>query len=331
MAPLPYRQACWALLEGATRPLLCCGRGGGPSPEGPYQDHPPRLAGHWRVATMGRGPRSAVLPGRLSLEDLQIEVVDNFSLVVLGGVRTRDPSILTVTDGDLLEVILRKTDQLSPSSSGSPGPSLGSDDADGDGQPDSADFSSGSTPPGAGPHGPPPPEPVNRPRSRSPYGRTWTPADDGTSPSTPISIFEALPAPVFDLTANRLPFPHSEENTRRLLCQWPTSWMQYDTASVKLKETTRQALQQAPTWQQLFSQCQQGEPVSFRLFTDGSADSSPKSSGYCVVILIQVGALVSFCCWLLERLDICLALCFELCCRKGALLCCRVLWEYIRR
>ena len=227
------------------------------------------------------------------LEALQIQVVDGFTLVVLGGVRSRHPGILHVADGELLEVVLQRTTQLSPSSSTSPSSSSHHEDPDDefdDPVPGSSEFSD-SPPHGPGPHGPPPPAPQNRPRSRSPRTRTRDP--DGPQPDLnvprQVRLFDALPIPEYDLTLHRLPFPHQAEHLARLLRPWPLSWLNFDLAEVAMKAVTRQALQQSPTWQQLVSMRPVGEPVQFHLYTDGSSDPRRGRSGYSVIILLQIG------------------------------------------
>ena len=85
-------------------------------------------------------------------------------MVVVGGRRGRDEGVLLVEDGDLLELILRKTAEITPTPSGSEEGSQSSDDeSGGDNLPSSE---TPSTPPearGPGPFGPPPPRPVNEP------------------------------------------------------------------------------------------------------------------------------------------------------------------------
>ena len=76
--------------------------------------------------------------------------------------------LLFVSDGDLLEASLRPTEDITPAEAAATGGDSSEDQDD-----DDPDIMRAARPPrGPGPFGPPPPSPVNRPRSRTPPGHT---------------------------------------------------------------------------------------------------------------------------------------------------------------
>ena len=119
-----------------------------------------RGLGHWPQWTTVEG--QYFHPGRY-VEALQIDVVDEFSVVVQGGRRHGSDGHILVQDGELIEITLRRTADLTPTRDGdSEGSGPGDTESEGeesdpdpDGQPDSADFSDHPLD-GEGPRGPPP-------------------------------------------------------------------------------------------------------------------------------------------------------------------------------
>ena len=148
-----------------------------------------------------------------------------------------------VQDGELIEVALRRTDAITPSPAQESSETENSGDGDGDETseaedplPDSSDFST-EGPTGAGPWGPPPPQPVNRERSRTPTRHQGL---------QPIELANLRPVPSYDLTVDTLQLPSIPETWKSCPKLWDLDWLNLQ--RLPLKTATKQALQEAVTW-----------------------------------------------------------------------------------
>ncbi|CAE7378412.1 grxB [Symbiodinium sp. CCMP2456] len=259
-------------------------------------------------------------------EGLQIPYVEGYSLIVKGGRRCRDGVRIRVLDGEVIELLLKRTEEVAPTSSSF---EPDSDDDDGDSgddnddndhpMPNSSDFSDPSPPAEGGPYGPPPPRPVNEDRSRSPRREeqgqggpnephkeaqmapmddsateSGLPVGDGQLPSASavLRLAEHLPPVQYNLTDHALELPHSVEQINRLRQPWPTDWMEVDLQHLPLHPAAKKAAQETVTAEDLL-QDKTGEPIEFLLYTDGSASCQHRTSGYAVIILVQIGAAVA--------------------------------------
>ncbi|CAE6939333.1 Pol [Symbiodinium sp. CCMP2592] len=318
----PLQVAAWAfgLTEGAfrlraptDRPVRLCWKGAsvhslvavvprhvGPSDTASVIFLDLRGVGHWPQWTTVDGP--LFHPGRY-VEDLQIELVEGFSVVVQGGRIRGEDGYVEVQDGEVLEIVLRQTATLTPTQEGSSGASDDEEDDDcEDGEssstfdalPDSSDFSEGA-PNGPGPWGPPPPEPVNAPRrgrSRSPARRGDTTSGPPTSPAT-ISIAAELPVPTYDLTIDTLKLPSVPPAWTTHPKPWPPTWLHFHLGGLPLKEATTKALAQTVPWPELLARHNVNDLLEIELYTDGSANKDSTKSGFAITILLRVGLCVA--------------------------------------
>ena len=208
-----------------------------------------------------------------------------FTVVVRGGRKHGGDGHLRVQDGELIEVALRRTDAITPSPAQESSETENSGDGDGDETseaedplPDSSDFST-EGPTGAGPWGPPPPQPVNRERSRTPTRHQGL---------QPIELANLLPVPSYDLTVDTLQLPSIPETWKSCPKLWDLDWLNLQ--RLPLKTATKQALQEAVTWQELLARPRQPHELEVQLYTDGSAVASPQRSGYVVTIILRLGS-----------------------------------------
>ncbi|CAE7825551.1 unnamed protein product [Symbiodinium sp. CCMP2592] len=229
-------------------------------------------------------------PGKF-IQDLQIRVVEGFVITVEGGRRHGVDGELKVQDGETLRVLLQ-------SSGNSPGrerhpttddeePSEDHDDSSStrDALPDSSDLSGGSPSRGPGPFGPPPPEPVNRPRSRSPRHRT----EQNLPAARRLQLADVIPVQTFDLTKQSLTLPRVPESWTTRQAPWPLNWFRPDLTKLPLKPATRKGLEDAISCEDLLARPRASGDLTICLYTDGSADQGQQRSGYAVTILLRLG------------------------------------------
>ncbi|CAE7580998.1 unnamed protein product [Symbiodinium sp. CCMP2592] len=219
------------------------------------------------------------------IHNLHIDFVGGYAIEVHGGKKLRGGWI-EIEDGEVLVVSLRRSTRARHG----PPPGDGDDDEDEesedsspteDAMPNSSDLSSHS-PQGPGPHGPPPPEPV-RDRSRSPLR---PPPADMRQPC-PLQLAEAIPAPVYDLTDNRVTLPYDYAGLAALASPWPPSWVSFDLEALKIEDQTIAALPDLHPWTELFPVARSPSDLEFHLYTDGSYDQKGGGLGYGVVIMLN--------------------------------------------
>ncbi|OLQ02300.1 hypothetical protein AK812_SmicGene14861 [Symbiodinium microadriaticum] len=235
-------------------------------------------------------------PGQY-VEDLAVEVLPEFSIVVKGGKKIRGSTNLRVNDGDTLEISLRRTEDITDTES---------EDEDDDSDPDedmeedeevlrSSDLSIGSPPSGPGPHGPPPPEPVNRQRSRSPRrSPEHTPEESGTTAAT-LELAKCVPSPSFDLQEDVVELPHEPQDIRQTFHVWPPDWFRDLQLPPKLKKETKKAMSELVHWTKVLRAGMEQDPVEVDLYVDGSYFARTRKSGYAVAVFLRcAGALALF-------------------------------------
>ncbi|CAE7830408.1 Pol [Symbiodinium sp. CCMP2592] len=224
----------------------------------------------------------------LYVESLQIEVIPEYTIVVRGGTPHGNEGHVWVADGDTLDIHFQRVADLTPSptSHGSEGSEESSSTRDA--LPDSSDLS-GSPPRGPGPWGPPPPRPVNQPRSASRSPRRHALA--GEEPPVPVTICLAnqIPVPVYDLTMETLELPDVPASWKDCPTPWPLTWLIGDISQLPLKDVTKAAIDTTVDWRALLSKPRGAEELHVLLYTDGSANQQNGTSGYAVTILLRIG------------------------------------------
>ncbi|CAE7596336.1 unnamed protein product, partial [Symbiodinium sp. CCMP2456] len=227
------------------------------------------------------------------LEDIQVEYVQDYSLVVQGGRRDRGPTILKVADGELLEVSLRRTAELTPSE-GEQEEDDGSDDDSSSGSrgalPGSSEFSRGSPPRGPGPFGPPPPVPVNRPRSRSPRRSPERTPEMG---DRQLLLADRLPGVSYDLQEELLELPHDVRRIGQTFHIWPPDWLSVDVSLLQLRQETKEAMKSLVHWTQVLLAGGREGALEAELYVDGSYFSKKTKSGYAVAIFLRCSGLLA--------------------------------------
>ncbi|CAE7254963.1 Pol [Symbiodinium sp. CCMP2456] len=254
---------------------------------------------------IGLWPQWVAIPGDLLdpgayAEGLQIPYIEGYSLIIKGGQRHRDGVRIRVLDGEVIEFLLKRSDEVTPTSSSlEPDSSDDDDDHGGDDgddndhpMPNSSDFSDPSPPAGEGPYGPPPPRPVNEERSRSPRredrNHGGQPGED-TSEGRHLRLSDHVPLPVYDLTDQYIPLPHNEEDLWALCKPWGNEWIVQQIPELNWHPATASELHGQMAWSDLLA-ANSGEHVELCLYTDGSADLKAGQSGYAVTILLKIGA-----------------------------------------
>ncbi|CAE7299602.1 unnamed protein product [Symbiodinium sp. CCMP2592] len=229
------------------------------------------------------------------IDGLQIPYREGYSVVVLGGQRTEDGVHLRVQDGELLEVVLRSTEDITPTENpeeDSESSELGEDDDTSDAVdmlPDSSDLSQRSPPRGPGPFGPPPPTPVHYDRSRSPR-RHNLPENSG---GEKIELHACLPPATHSIAEELIELPHTPEDITTAFHVWPSDWMSYDVRTLDLKDTTKQALQDLPHWSQLLQVHGSDTKLTAFLYVDGSHYEKTNRAGYGVAIILRCAGILA--------------------------------------
>ncbi|CAE7244447.1 unnamed protein product [Symbiodinium sp. CCMP2592] len=240
---------------------------------------------------------------------LQVDVVDNFTIVVKGGRTKGRHGVIEVEDGEVLEVVLVPTTSLTSSASPTSEANDDEDDSDdehrgNDNMPSSSDLPSPDGPPqGSGPFGPPPPQPVNRPRSRSPRGRdralsvhtvdTRTHHDSPTAtdlassegPFT-VRLAEHVEAPSFSLLSQTVTLPHDPTTGHKLTCPWPLDWLHFEVENFDFKEVTKEAISDLKNWKDILTGLGPHDLPSLHIYVDGSWDPNTGLGGFAIAIFI---------------------------------------------
>ena len=230
------------------------------------------------------------------VESLQVEVIADFTVVVRGGLRHGNEGYVWVEDGDRLEIHFQRIADLTPSedSSGND-PSDGSSSA-GHPLPGSSDFTDGEPPHGPGPWGPPPPSPVNGPRStsRSPrrhHNERGLMQEEGSA--QPLCLAELVPVPVYDIAQESIALPRIPMHWKDRPVPWPLTWVVNNLDDVPLKSATLDALAQTIEWTELLARPRGDDVLELHLYTDGSANNKAKTSGYAVAVLLKLGVYIA--------------------------------------
>ncbi|CAE7722823.1 unnamed protein product, partial [Symbiodinium sp. CCMP2456] len=248
---------------------------------------------------IGLWPQWVAVPGDFLdpgayAEGLQIPYIEGYSLIIKGGRRHRDGVRIRVLDGEVIEFLLKRSDEVTPTSS-SFDPDSGDDEEDRNGDegddndhpmPNSSDFSDPSPPEGDGPYGPPPPQPVNR--SRSPRRRSGEPQgphmDGNERGTTAVRLADYVHPPQFDISKENILFPGVQENIRTLMRPWSPEWLKPDLSQCDMKQTTKERLRETAHWADILGA---QDPFSLHIYTDGSWLAPRKLGGYGVVLLLM--------------------------------------------
>ncbi|CAE6948720.1 unnamed protein product [Symbiodinium sp. CCMP2592] len=232
-------------------------------------------------------------------EELDMPDVPGWTLMVQGGEPRDDGAHIDIKMGDMLVMYLSKeTGEQSEDATMQDSDDPPSDD-DSDSSSNTSDYLNGSSSEGppadydptGEPRGPPPPRPVNMPRSRSPR-RRQTEMLGQTEERRELKIYDYLPVQQFDLTQVRLPFPHTHDQVRSLFKPWPATWRRWNLSGVDFNEAAKEVLNNAVSGDDILNKmC--AEPPTISIYTDGSANEAAGRSGYAAVILLNLGAAVA--------------------------------------
>ncbi|CAE6959382.1 unnamed protein product [Symbiodinium sp. CCMP2592] len=228
---------------------------------------------HWTPAQHG-----IVHPGRY-IQTFRLPRIDGYSVIVKGGKKYGDQGLLQVDDGEVLEVVLRRQGDIS-----SPEPQ-DSDDQESDDSdwrhnlPSSSDLTPPGHQEGEGPFGPPPPQPVNRERSRSPHA--------GNGRTRVLELSRHVSPVQYDLEEELIELPHGREDVKQILRTWPADWLNYSPMQLPLKDETRQALRDTLHWSQLLVMQAEGHDLEAEVYVDGSYFPEGQRSGYGVAVLLR--------------------------------------------
>ncbi|CAE7770281.1 Pol [Symbiodinium sp. CCMP2592] len=237
--------------------------------------------------------QNCFFPGDV-VEALDIHFCQGFSLVVTGGRKGRTPGLLYIQDGDLLEASLRATADITPtqheggeSEDDDEESDNGDTDSTRDMLPSSDELPDAPFPTGPGPFGPPPPQPVNRDRSRSPA--RGHPASR-VQPEI-ISLIDHFPkrdVERYSLSANAITLPQADFNPMVIYRPWPPTWLRFETSCLNVPLCTQAALQTFWPWTAVLSLCASHGPPHLRLYTDGSWLEKAGLGGFSVVVVLEV-------------------------------------------
>ncbi|CAE7717929.1 unnamed protein product [Symbiodinium sp. CCMP2592] len=216
-----------------------------------------------------------------------------WAVMVEGGEPHADGATITVQPGEVLAFHLKKdeadSDEDMPGDDGD-GDSSGSgtdDSSDGtDALPDSSEMGSPHQPvPGEPPRGPPRPEPVNRPRSRSPRRRAFDPGAMGPA----LELANMLPPPTFDLGLQSVQLPLAQEDLQQCMgWVWDTEWMAPLPSSLEYKPPTVEALRDMKHWSDVLLNDAGPAEVEVHLYSDGSWLAEQSLGGYAVAVIVAV-------------------------------------------
>ncbi|CAE7419468.1 unnamed protein product [Symbiodinium sp. CCMP2592] len=274
-----------------------------PGPQSTPEDDPDTTVLFVDLRGLALFPQWMLLPGQLFnstdyLADLPVPVVDGWTVVVEGGARTEHAELLRVANGEMLNIFLQETDQLTASQADeqSEGPGSGPDDDEGDSSdpfdalPHSSDLSTPSPPRGPPPYGPPRPEPVNR--SRSPRRRCAS--DTAVTSATSLCLQGLLPPPVVELDVHQVQLPHGAADVNHMFRPWAPDWI-YTVLPTTVPAETEMALSQLRHWSDLLCGPTSAEPPAIHIYVDGSWHEQRKVGGYAVAIfLVTAGSAALF-------------------------------------
>ncbi|CAE6930722.1 unnamed protein product [Symbiodinium sp. CCMP2592] len=192
---------------------------------------------------------------------LQLPVVDGFSVVIHGGTKTRTPGAQRVNDGDVLEVTLTRSDDITPSESSdgdNDSDAGGDDESDEEGQSTAADLRA-----------------------------------DTTMKSDRL-LKRVLPPASFDISARTVALPHTVDDVKCLLRPWPPDWMQ-EVCLPTLPPTTERAMAQMCHWADIIGSTVVAKCPEIHLYVDGSWTQQLQVGGYAVAIfLVTTGSMALF-------------------------------------
>ncbi|CAE7193341.1 unnamed protein product [Symbiodinium sp. CCMP2592] len=253
------------------------------------------------------GPRPLFLPtcvesedGRwLALEDerfdpepfidsLQLVHCPGWSIVIQGGQRTDSPTVLKVQHGELLNFVLRYTDDITPTASEA------ELSAESDEDPDEDDSMGHSGSPG-------PSETENHddePRSHGPRhdaDRSRSPRREGGEPENEPSpgmaqelrLADHITVATFDIANEKVEFRHTLGDLEAVFQVWPNTWLQEICGKAEWKPVTQAALLGLVHWAVLLLGVAPGEAPSVHVYSDGSYQEAHNCSGYGAVVLLN--------------------------------------------
>ncbi|CAE7754403.1 Pol, partial [Symbiodinium sp. CCMP2456] len=205
---------------------------------------------------IGLWPQWVAIPGDFLdpgayAEGLQIPYIEGYSLVIKGGRRHRDGVRIRVLDGEVIELLLRRTDEERAL--------------------------------------------LDRlPLDRSMKTEVALLGEKGRKMAAKMSALKladhvAPYVPHFDLTEQCLRLPHKGYDLQALTTPWGTGWLSWSFDGVNVKQATKDAMQDAPNWPDLFRRAGPTDSIEFHVYTDGSANGRQDRSGYGVVVLLKVG------------------------------------------
>ncbi|CAE7214421.1 unnamed protein product, partial [Symbiodinium sp. CCMP2456] len=101
-----------------------------------------------------------------------------------------------------------------------------------------------------------------------------------------VSLYEHLGPPTYDMNAVTVDLPHGEENLRELLRPWAPDWLNFDLGETSWQPSTVEAFHQLTHWSDLLNALKPGEKPTAHIYTDGSWNSAKQVGGYAVAILL---------------------------------------------
>ncbi|CAE7236609.1 unnamed protein product [Symbiodinium sp. CCMP2592] len=213
------------------------------------------------------------------IEALDIRFLPGYSLVV-----RRTAGLVFVDDGELLEAALRPTGEITPTPVGEDEDSESGSSDTFDALPNSSDLSGSPAPDDGVPQGPPPPEPVNRPRSRS-RGRQ-------AAKGRPICLADAIGPTHYDMTQQTVHMPHDASDVAQLLLPWHTEDPAVDLSQPDLKPSTTEAVRRFVDRDVLFGNHENSE-IAAHIYSDGSWHEPKQLGGYAIVVVLVAAGMTA--------------------------------------
>ncbi|CAE7193839.1 ANKRD1 [Symbiodinium sp. CCMP2592] len=216
--------------------------------------------------------------------------LEGWAVMVQGGDPQDDGVTILVKPGEVLVFHLAKEERddgeagsIDDNEDDSSDPDHDESSEGEDALPDSSDLEpSGEDPYDGPPRGPPPPQPVNRPRSRSPRRRH----DESPECRMTIQLAPHLPAPAFDLGLLRVQLPEEAQGLERLRRPWDPTWMSPLPSGPKYKSETVEAIADMRHWSDLLSNGYDPRKAEIHIYSDGSWTEDSQLGGYAVAVVL---------------------------------------------
>ncbi|CAE7389529.1 unnamed protein product [Symbiodinium sp. CCMP2592] len=215
--------------------------------------------------------------------------LEGWAVMVQGGDPQDDDTTIVVQPGEVLAFHLAKDEVVRGEGRGEEDDDSSSDSEEDDSSegedalPDSSDLE----PPdadviGGPPRGPPPPQPVNRPRSRTPRRRN----DARMSCGKDIELAAHLPPPEFDIGMQQLQLPTEASCLDKLRRPWDPGWMKPLPCEPIYKLETVEAIAGMKHWSDLLADEYDLRTAEIHLYSDGSWMEERQLGGYAVAVVL---------------------------------------------